>query len=400
MKNNIKKINIIELIMLIFLLSGLFQNITICTIIGFNMKLVHLISLFFIPILISKRKELTFVSNKYFTFYLAFILLQSLIVYYFYGFNKFFANYIFAIYTLIIIVNVGKNISKEKWIKIINIVAIIFLSCVYIKLIVNYKSIISFLGNYLVNTNTNDVRLLISTFIGGGINIEATWIAILGFSFTQNKRGAIYFFFSLIIAILYSSRAAMLLNVLLAMFLIIAYIKRKKMDTRRILKMLLILCIIALILAIIMEILTGLISYSIDRFLSIGNENGSIGRLNMWKHVWNAFSNNPIGYGIGNAINSIENISHIRFAEDNVHNLFFQNLLDSGVIGFCLYLGLNIGFIVKERKNIFNDPIIQMIFAYICISILEFRGAEFILYYVIGIYFLISKKGVYNEAEK
>lgn len=400
MQNNIKKINMIECLMAIFLLSSLFQNITICTVSGFNMKLVHLISLFFIPILVARRKELILIPNKYFAFYLGFILLHSLVAYYFYGFNKFFANYIFAIYTLIIIFNVGKNISKEKWLKIINTVAIVFLGCVYIKLIVNYKEIISFLGNYLVNTSTNDVRLSISTFLGGGINIEATWIAILGFSFTQNKKGIVYFILSFLIALLYSSRAAMLLNVLLAGFLIIAYVRRNKMNKKKILKMFLIICIIGLIVLVLLEILTGLISYSIDRFLSIGNENGSIGRLNMWEYVGKAFINNPLGYGIGNAINSIENVSHISFMEDNIHNLFFQNLLDSGILGLSLYLGLNIGFIIKERKALFNDPIVQIILAYICISILEFRGAEFILYYVIGIYFLTSKKGVYNEAEK
>ena len=58
-----------------------------------------------------------------------------------------------------------------------------------------------------------------------------------------------------------------------------------------------------------------------------------------------------------------------------------------------MYLYLNIRFIFKEKRNIIKNPIIAFIVLYILLSIIEFRGADFLIYVLISIYILTKNEG-------
>jgi O-antigen ligase len=127
--------------------------------------------------------------------------------------------------------------------------------------------------------------------------------------------------------------------------------------------------------------------YLIERFLQIGNESGSLGRLKMWQYIYDAFATSPFfGYGAGNAIVAIENVSNYDFWEDNVHNYYAQTLLDFGIVGFLIFLSVMCFVFIKELKRRFSNFLGGYILIFGIASLVQFRGAEAIFWFVFGLY--------------
>lgn len=383
-----KKFNLFsdKFLVFILILSGCFQNIELINITdGFGLKLYHVVSILLFFRLITKTKGKIKFPPFFINLFFVFILALSFFMYFIYGFNSLCINYIFIYYLMILIINIGYDFTFDDWISILKRVSIFMIISVYINLLLNFSQIRFFLSG-------NTERIVLDTFFGGGINIEATWISLLGLFFLKDEKSYIYMFFSMIICMLYSSRSGIIVNVL---FFLIIFFKKNNGKNVGLKKIILLILVFAGL--IILNNKTGLFNYIINRFCNLGNENGSLGRLNMWKNVVPAFLQNPFGYGLGNAVKAITLISGIPFRESNVHNMFFQMLLDCGFLGFFMYFFMNFYFIVKEKKNIFINPFVAFIFIYIILSLIEFRGADFLIYVILSIYFLIKCKGCKNN---
>ena len=372
-----------KLLMFILILSGCFQNIEIISITdGFGLKMYHVISILLALRLLSKiRINGTFKIPPFkINIYFIFILVLSFFMYGIYGFNSLCINYLFSYYLIILIINIGNEIKYDEWIELIKKVASIMIICIFANMLINFSQIKFFLSG-------NTERIVLNTFFGGGINLEATWIALLGVFFLKDEKAYIYLFLSMIVSMLYSSRSGMIVNVLL--FIIILFHKNNRKNEK--FKKILLIFILGVILFAV-NIKTGMFSYILNRFSNLGNENGSLGRIKMWNYVLPSIERNPFGYGLGNAVKSIISISGVPFRESNVHNMFFQMALDTGVLGFLVYLWINIKFLFDERKKIIQNSIISFISIYIILSFIEFRGADFLLYVMISIYLLNKKE--------
>jgi len=154
------------------------------------------------------------------------------------------------------------------------------------------------------------------------------------------------------------------------------------------------------VIAIIIGTATNILNNIINRIINVGKDGGSQGRIRMWKYVIEAFANRPFGYGAGNAIKGIRNVAGLWYDEDNVHNLFFQMLLDFGFIGGISYIYIVIEFIKNNIKKILDNPFIMFILTYIIIGCIQFKGAELITFFMIGAYLAInSKKRKDNELD-
>lgn len=377
-----KKILSDKFLMFVLILSGCFQNIEVLNISdGFGLKLYHVISILLSYRLITKNKGKIKLPPMIINIFFVCIMIISVISYTRYGFNSLCINYIFVYYLIILMINIGKNIKSDEWINMLKKIALIMIACTYFNILMNFSQVTFFLSG-------NSERINLKTFFGGGINLEATWIALLGVFFIKDEKAYIYLFFSMIISMLYSSRSGLIVNIL---FFIIILVHESNNDYIRFKKALLLFCVGVLINFVNLK--TGMFSYVLTRFTKLGNENGSLGRLNMWEYVLPSFINNPFGYGLGNAVKSLTRISGVIFSESNVHNMFFQMFLDTGIIGGIMYLFLNIRFIFKERRNIIKNPIISFIVLYILLSIIEFRGADFLIYVLISIYILTKNEG-------
>lgn len=370
--------NVDEILFFSLVLFTCFQNISIYDFGNFSFKANHLISLLFIFLLIRQKKII--LPSKNINIFFFIIIIISFFQYNIYGFHNLIFNYIFGYYLLILILTIGNNIEYIRWIDIIKKVSIIIMISTIIKIIINRQVIFSF----FIHPNGHPG---INSFFGGGVNLEASWIALLGVSFYKDKKVYIYFILSLIISILYASRVGIIACFLLGIFIIIH--STRKLSIKSIIGIILsFVCIVAVLLTLY---LSNISDYIINRFIIIGSDPGSIGRLRMWVYVKDAFLSNPFGYGIGNATKALNIVSDYIIKDGNVHNLFMQMLLDTGFIGFIYYCYMVFNFIKNNKDKIFKEPVVSFIFFYILLSLFQFRGGDSLLFLFVGLY-LLSKR--------
>ncbi|MNR16137.1 hypothetical protein D3C85_1327120 [compost metagenome] len=107
----------------------------------------------------------------------------------------------------------------------------------------------------------------------------------------------------------------------------------------------------------------------------------------MWHYVPDAFMANPFfGLGAGNAIRSIQ-LQGFTGTDGNVHNYLIHHLLEFGIPGLTLWLILS-----KRVICIKNKPELRAYFiVFFILSLIQFRGAEHVMYFVISILILAKK---------
>lgn len=382
----ITKTSIIYALFFLLILFCCFQNVIIYNFNGqFSFKMSHFISLLFLPFLLSERKIK--IPPTILNLFFMFVIFVSLTIGLKYSINNLILNYISGFYYLVLFLTLGCRFGEKTWLKMIKTISWIVITFILIKLVINIDVIISFLRNPYNHP-------VIETFFGGGVNLEATWVALLGFSFYKDKKGYLYWLLSLIISSIYASRVGIMASCFLFIYL---YFSNKKTNLKAFLKTLFSVVFIGIIGLIILNKL-GMYDYLLERFLNIGSESGSLGRLRMWNYVFESFKNNPFGYGIGNSLVAIELSSGLYFTENNLHNLFLQMLLELGIVGFLFYMILIIYFVIKNRAKLLSDPIISFIFIYIVLSLFQFRGGDSLLFCFLGLYLIrISRR---RELEK
>ena len=379
-----KKIGIKNMF-LILLLTMCLQNIKVVSFGTFSLKLYHVVSLLFLPMLV-KRKNII-IPNKAIVFFFVYIMTVSVINIPINGFSSLILNYIFGFYIMIIIFTLGADIKVEDWLEIIRKVATIMICLVFLRFLKH----IDYLTLFLKNVSLNGHPDTIGTYFGGGANLEATWIALLGFGFFKNKKQYIYFICSLLVSIIYVSRVGIVLNVILLGWISLQSFEKK--DFKKLISKILIIMIFTFI-ALLIFYKMGLLDYILTRLLSIGDsaDKGTSGRFGMWKYVGLAAINNPFGYGIGNAIDAVANQGGRTVGVANVHNIYFQMLLDAGWFGFAYYFFIIVAFLKKEVKNFFRNPFVAFIITYLIVGLIQFRGGDVLLFFVLGIYIISEKR--------
>lgn len=362
-----------NILIILFLVSCCLQNIVLINLGTFGLKFFHLFSLIFlIPIIKNKRIKL---PPKMITIIFIYIFGISIISSVVYGFNSLLFNYIFCYYILIVILNVCKEFDKEEWKEIFSKSAWIILMLVYINLFLNIDIILEFIKK----PNGHPVYMFV---FGGGANLEATWTGMFGFFLKNNKKGFIYSGLALIISALLASRVGIICNVICFFYLFFFNKKGEKIS----IKNKVIIVVGALTLLTIVMLKYNLFDYIIKRFLTIGTDPGSQGRLKMWKYVWDASLNNPIGYGLGNSIKALSIVAGYTIKEGNVHNLLFQMLLDTGFVGAMIYLMILIYFFNLAVKYFLKNPYIAFLSTYFLLGFLQFRGGEPLMFFVLAVF--------------
>ena len=139
----------------------------------------------------------------------------------------------------------------------------------------------------------------------------------------------------------------------------------------------------------------GLFDYIFERFAMTGEDAGSVGRINMWQYASELIRTNPLGVGIGNSIKALERLTGIDYSEGNFHNVYMQMFIDLGWLGGIAYLSIVIGFVIKQFKNLFKNPLVAMLDVYVIVSLVQFKGGDSIIFFVLGAFLvsLSSQKG-------
>ena len=127
------------------------------------------------------------------------------------------------------------------------------------------------------------------------------------------------------------------------------------------------------------------ISYVVKRFQSIGDEPGSLGRLTLWSGGLTVFVRHPFGVGQGNAIPALERELGVDVPEDNLHNLYLQHLVETGLLGLAAYLVFGIMAWRRYVAGGYQDPLLAYVLCYMAVSTIQFSGGDPILWFVWGL---------------
>ena len=387
-KSETLKIN--KYLLLLLLLTFCIPNVNLISAFSYNVKIYRVLT-FSLFLFVIFNKNANIVPSKKIFFFLLYMLFISVVCIPFNGYDRLLFDYIFAYIIIVVVYNFGKNIKYDEWIKIFQIAAFFAISLVFLNLFKQKEIIIDFIKNPL-NQHPNYKSLY-----PGGLNLESTWIAFFSLFFVNKPyKGYIYLFFSMLVSVVLSSRVGLIINLFSLFFILYNHVKNRgeKINVKKV------SCFIFIFFSIILlfTVLTNLSNNIISRFANIGSDGGSQGRLNIWKNIIPSYINYPFGCGLGNAMKIIKSSSGMWFGEDNVHNLYCQILLDTGIIGLIIFVLFIVIFYKKNKRIILINPFVMYIIIYFIIAFVQFKGAEILAYYIIAIYLILSKQGdIYDE---
>jgi len=285
--------------------------------------------------------------------------------------NPLLANYTFAFYLM----SLGMAISDSQRRLLQVRSSLMWVSWLILLLV--YAKILFFLnriGDYLANPYAHPQLFW---FYGGGPNLEATWMVMNGALLRGSRSFWAYWLFSFILAVIYASRVAIVLAMVLVMIELVTSGRRYLFPIATGLPLVLLLTFVV----------TNMFNpFAIERFLLVGKDVGSVTRLEMWLGSPAAVAAWPLGYGAGNAIAAVEEQSGMEFSENNVHNYFLQVLLDFGLFGFVAWLYVAYYILLHFRGLRSPDPFGTYMILYLVGGLVQFRGAEPLLWFIFGLF--------------
>jgi O-antigen ligase len=285
-------------------------------------------------------------------------------------------NTIFAAYAATVGASAGRMAGPATALRALRWASVLVLGAVLLKAVLFLPEIVRFLASPFGHPT-------LPTFFGGGPNLEATWVAMGGVFLIGSRLFVPYMVGSAILCAAYASRAGFIVVLLVVTASIVCTLLRGGGRARR---WLLPVAVVAIGIAGV-SAARGVegADYVAQRFQSIGEDPGSMGRLTLWTGGVRVFTAHPFGVGLGNAVPQIERTIGASVPEDNLHNQYLQHLVESGVQGLAAYLllvGLAVYRLVATRLR---DPMLLYVGIYFVMAMLQFRGAEALLWFVYGL---------------
>jgi O-antigen ligase len=286
-------------------------------------------------------------------------------------------NTIFAAYAATVGAAAGRMAGADRSLRALRWASVLVLAAVLLKTALFLPEIVRFLASPFGHPT-------LPTFYGGGPNLEATWVAMAGVFLIGSRMFLPYMLGCAILCAAYASRAG---------FIVVALVLTVSMAGTlfrggggRLRKWMLPIAVGALSVAAVAAArgVEGA-DYIAQRFQSIGDDPGSTGRLTLWTGGVEVFTSHPFGVGLGNAVPQIERTIGASVTEDNLHNQYLQHLVETGVQGLAAYLllvGLAVRRLVASRLR---DPMLVYVGIYFLLAMLQFRGAEALLWFVYGL---------------
>jgi hypothetical protein len=385
------------LIPIIFLCVGLsyYPSIDIYSFGDYGIHLYHIFIFAFIPFLIMQPR-ITLPPKSIIALYVlaiivSFVNIKSM------GINQLLVIYIFYGIVLLSMINMPDDISLDSITLLLAVVTIIFAISNAIALIIHFDNVLEYLRGIIPNhpplLNWNQ-----------SMNVDSSYLALLCiFLLKYPKANAVCLSFTLFLSLCFGSRAGLIAVTLVSIWAVIHTEKKKQL-----LAMLIILYIIVISSILVLSSSSSGIDSSINisetsntgilsRFAKIGHEPGSMGRMSLWREAFNVVLDNPVGFGIGNNVNAMELITGNDLHAGNVHNLFIQQFVDIGIAGGILYLIVVIVFVVRNiRQSLFKSPFAAWIGCYFVLGMIQFRGGDLPMLFILGCYFLERKRGGAN----
>ena len=286
-------------------------------------------------------------------------------------------NTIFAAYAATIGASAGRMAGRETALRALRWASVVVLAAVLLKAVLFLPEIIRFFASPFGHPT-------LPTFYGGGPNLEATWVAMAGVFLIGSRMFLPYMAGSAILCAAYASRAGFIVVTLVVLASVAGALLRGGAGRAR--RWMLPIAVAA-VCVVGISAARGVegADYIAQRFQSIGEDPGSTGRLTLWTGGAQVFTAHPFGVGLGNAVPQIERTIGASVTEDNLHNQYLQHLVETGVQGLVAYL-LLVGLAVRRLfVSRLRDPMLVYVGIYFLLAMLQFRGAEALLWFVYGL---------------
>lgn len=381
----------------------------------------YFFSLVFVPYLIKNIKTLR-LPPWYFTVLYFYVMLLAAFRIPQYGLSKAVLHWTFGFYLLVVILNTGAEFQKEEWLRMLEIAACVF-AVVHFVFILFHGDIVWFLlKGYFWGEINGGAGMYLPSLTRGGRNLDCTWLS-LGAFFVRGKKKAVYVTYAILFSFLGGSRVGVIAIGMVVLWSLI-YDSIYKLTVKKIKWYALYAAVLLLVL-----FFSGMAQAFLSRMFSgieapgqwlqiqqeivqqetdgIGEINSAIipkppvsigsasvilsGRAAMWINVPKMVKANPFGYGVGNAMRVMKSQYGFSSYEDVVHNVFFQWLLDEGILGGMAYLGLFAAFLYRQwkmRPRLFQSPFDGYFLTYFILSMVQFHGGEALMIFVLGVYLL------------
>jgi putative inorganic carbon (hco3(-)) transporter len=313
------------------------------------------------------------------TVYFAVTVLTSLFAYLRFGPHPFMVNVIVAAYTATVGATLGAMAGPRAAVKALRVASLAMLAAVLVKDAMNLSAIILFLS-------APNGHPPVPTFYGGGPNLEATWVALAGVFFIGSRLLAPYVLAAAAISAAYASRIGIIVAALVAASAGASALLSRRRGGARWRTGVLVCALPALAagVAAAAQAVDGA-DYIAQRFASIGEDPGSVGRLTLWQGGVEVFAEHPFGVGQGNGVPAIERTLGVDLPEDNLHNQYLQHLVETGVPGLVAYLLLAGTTWWRLGARRLQRPMLLYVGIYFIVALTQFRGAEVLLWFIYGL---------------
>lgn len=212
----------------------------------------------------------------------------------------------------------------------------------------------------------------------GGHNIEVTYLVFLAVLCGNKRITFAILTLTATLSIMYMSRVGLILIFLIASMAI--YKKLNKINF---------VIIFTILVLAVPALLSTATPKVYERFTNIQQEmdygEEGVGRLGLLNGATALIQRNLLGYGVGNSIKSMEEITGLTYRENNVHNIYLQILLDLGVVPFCLFFVFSIWLIFHAVKTRFRNQYVKLSAAYFLIGFIQFTGFDALGWLCVGL---------------
>lgn len=292
------------------------------------------------------------------------------------GFGGMIFKYVFQYLVLLVAMNLMELVGGERSTRLVLAGAWIVLALVLVNAAVHLDAFLEYYDHPW------DGHPNFATIFSGGVNLEATWPAMLGVFCQNNRSGWAYLGITLVFGALTQSRAGLMLAVCA-----IVYVLLIKDGGRP--SLLRVMVVIALAVGAALFTVAGPRALAVQRADEAAVEEpvvdssapqGIPGRRGIWMGSVEAFWGAPVlGYGAGNAMDAVRAVTGYPYHEDNVHNYPLQVLLDFGAVGFAVFAVVVVGFLVVNVRARFCNPFAAFLLLYLIGGMIQFKGAELLV---------------------
>jgi O-antigen ligase len=297
-----------------------------------------------------------------------------------------------AFYIALVAGGVGRAAGAAVVTRACRVASVAFLLLVTVKNTQHVPAFIAYLASPLGHP-------AVPTLAGGGLNLEATWLALSSVFLIGTAWFVPFVLMAAATSALYASRAGLVIAGLAACAAI-AYAwggrHAGRVDTspraivRRRWSRLFAVAVGAAAVVVTAGAMAaareyGDTTYVAQRFATIGNEPGSLGRMTLWRGGLRVFADYPLGVGVGNAVPTLRRVLGVDVPEDNLHNIYLQHAVETGVPGLVALLVLAVSVARRVLATRFRDHLLLFVAGYFVAGAIQFTGVDVLLWLVYGL---------------